>query len=398
MKRAKNLFPILISHDNLAKAIDEVNKTHKFSHGRVNKTAIWVELTKENRINDIRNIIESGYVPKPTRHIRRYDHSACKWRDIQEPALWPDQYIHHAVVQACQQIFMRGMDYWCCGSIRGRGTARGIKGIKHWMEGDPKGTKYCAELDIRHFYDSLTHDVVMNRMRQLIKDKRMLNVIDHMTSNGIMIGAYYSQWMANVVLQPLDHMIREECKADHYLRYMDNLTLFHHNKKELHQTVKRIEKWLNEHDLELKANWQVYLCGFRQITEARRLNWSEDKRRRLKPRLPSALGYRFGRGYTLLRKHTLLRAKRKTRKAQKKTDEKQPLDHRQAAGMISRLGMLNHCNACDIRRRLAPKGTLRMLKVPVRAYSKWSQFQRTYKMLEAKEELKALIEQGEIPA
>lgn len=49
---------------------------------------------------------------------------------------------------------MRGMDYWCCASIKGRGTKRGIKGIKKWIK-DELNSVYAAELDIYHFYESL---------------------------------------------------------------------------------------------------------------------------------------------------------------------------------------------------------------------------------------------------
>ena len=36
--------------------------------------------------------------------------------------------------------------------------------------------------------------------------------------HGILIGAYFSQWFANTVLQPLDRLIRESGLCDHYLR------------------------------------------------------------------------------------------------------------------------------------------------------------------------------------
>ena len=86
---------------------------------------------------------------------------------------------------------MRGMDYWCCASIKGRGVKRGIKGIKKWMK-DSVNTTYAAELDIYHFYESLSKDVVMNRMKTLIKDNKILNFINILISDGISIGAYFS--------------------------------------------------------------------------------------------------------------------------------------------------------------------------------------------------------------
>ena len=69
---------------------------------------------------------------------------------------------------------MRGMDDFCCGSIRGRGTIYGVKAIKKWMKNDKSGTRWCAELDIYHFYEQLSAEVVMDRMRELIKDRGYL--------------------------------------------------------------------------------------------------------------------------------------------------------------------------------------------------------------------------------
>ena len=88
-----------------------------------------------------------------------------------------DQYVHHALIQVLQPVFMRGMDYYCCGSIRDRGPHHARKAIEIWMDKDPRGTKYEFCGDIRHFYDSLQPEVVMDRMRQLIKDRRVLDLI-----------------------------------------------------------------------------------------------------------------------------------------------------------------------------------------------------------------------------
>ena len=92
MKRAKNLYAELISDENLKMAILEVNRTHRWRpHHRPNKVVVWVDSDIPQRIIDLRNIIEQGFVPAPAALKRRWDKSAGKWRDIHEPRLWPDQ-------------------------------------------------------------------------------------------------------------------------------------------------------------------------------------------------------------------------------------------------------------------------------------------------------------------
>lgn len=127
-------------------------------------------------------------------------------------------------------------------------------------------------------------------MRRLIKDEKVLDLIWRIVKDGILIGAYTSQWFANAVLQPLDHLIREDKdRATHYVRYMDNLTFFGSNKRKMRRLMQKIAAWLEAHDLKLKEDWQIFPTA---------------------KRLPIAVGYRYGRGYTLLRKHTLFRLKR----------------------------------------------------------------------------------------
>ena len=164
MKRVKNLYPQLISDDNLKRALLEVNATHRWlPKHKPNKTVAWVESDMEQRVIELREIIVNGFEPQPIIKKRRYDKSAGKWRDICEPVLWPDQYVHHALIQVLEPVMMRGMDRYCCGSIRQRGIHYGMKAIKKWMKEDPKGTKWCLELDIHHFYDSLQPEIEIGR-------------------------------------------------------------------------------------------------------------------------------------------------------------------------------------------------------------------------------------------
>ena len=351
MKRAKNLFEKLIGDENLGLAIDEVNRTHRWRpKHRPDKTVAWVESTRSERIKELRAMIEGGYTPSPSTPKRRWDKSAGKWRDIYEPRLWPDQYIHHALVQVLQPAMMRGMDPWCCGSIRGRGIHYGMKALKKWMKNDPKGTRWCAELDIRHFYESLKPAVVVDRLRELVKDRRVLDLVERVTAGGIQIGAYYSQWLANTTLQPMDHAIRESgLRISHYLRYMDNITIFARSKRTLDKAIQLIDQWLRGRGMELKGNWQKF---------------------RTVDRLPCALGYRYGKGYTLLRKRNLHRLARQLRSLYRKLKAGAKIPLSLAAGLLSRLGQLRHCNSTKLYHRMVRPHTQKILKCVVRDHAR----------------------------
>ena len=127
----------------------------------------------------------TGFPPEKPRTFPRYDSTAGKWREINEPALWPDQYVHHVIVQVLAPVLMRGMDFYCCGSIPGRGPHRARKAIEKWLEKDQKGTKYAAELDIKKFYPSLSPREVMRFLRRKIKDEAFLGLIWRIIKDGI---------------------------------------------------------------------------------------------------------------------------------------------------------------------------------------------------------------------
>ena len=351
MKRVKNLYAKLISDENLRMAIFEVNKTHRWRpHHKPNKTVVQIENDISQTVINLRNIIEQGFEPSPTLLKRRWDKSAGKWRDIYEPKLYPDQYIHHALIQVLQPVMMRGMDKWCCGSIRGRGIHYGVNAVKKWMKNDVKSTRYCAELDIYHFYENLKPEVVFNRIKDLVKDCRVLDVVWSIIKDGILIGAYTSQWFANTTLQPLDHLIRESgFRVSHYMRYMDNFTIFSPNKRSLRKLITAISKWLRSVGLRLKGNWQYFAT---------------------KHRLPTALGYRYGHGYTLLRKRNLFRLKRQLSRYRRKIRRGAKIPVSMAYSLLSRIGQLKHCSNVNLYAKLTGGHLQKKLKNIIRAYAR----------------------------
>lgn len=344
MKRVGNLWDKMLSDDNIRDAVINVNKSHRWIRNhQPNKTVMWVESTIDERIKELRQIILNGFDPEEPKVKRRYDRNAKKWRDIAEPRLYPDQYVHHILIQVLEPVMMRGMDAYCCGSVKGRGSHWGVRKIQKWMKNDVKGTRWCAELDIYHFYGQLQPGVVMDRLRHLIKDRKVLDLIERVMKHGITIGAYFSQWFANTVLQPLDVLIRTY-GIKHYLRYMDNFTIFASNKRALRNVIKMIRTWLEEHDLKLKGNWQYF---------------------KTQARMPNALGYRYGHGYTVIRKSRFLSLKRQVSSYYRQQGN---VSAKFAMALLARISGLIYCDSRNIFGKYIPKGLQKKLKDIVRTF------------------------------
>jgi hypothetical protein len=164
-------------------------------------------------------------------------------------------------------------------------------------------------MDIRHFFDTIPHDILKEMLAKKIHDKAMLNLlfeIIDITDEGLPLGFYTSQWLSNWYLQGLDHYIKEDLKAVYYVRYMDDMVIFGSNKRELHKMRVLIEEYLNNKlGLNLKGNWQVY-----------RFDYVKNKKHY--GRDLDFMGFRFFRNKTILRKSILRRLKRKVQKIRKK--------------------------------------------------------------------------------
>jgi hypothetical protein len=127
---------------------------------------------------------------------------------------------------------------------------------------------------------------------------------------------------------------------------MDDMVLFHRNKKELHKMKIEIENFLTKEGLKLKENWQLFKVDSRPI---------------------DFIGYRFYRGYTTLRRANFLRIKRRIKKISKKPRIKL-LD---ASAVISYYGWIKHCDSYNFNQKhLKPYIDLKKVKGVLKNESK----------------------------
>lgn len=246
-----------------------------------------------------------------------------------------EQIIHHMVIRTMMPMLTRGMYEHSYGSVPGRGVHAGAKTIERWIRDDPHGVKYCLQMDVHHFFDSIDHDILKAMLERQIKDRRFLEVVETIidaTGHGLPLGFYTSQWLANWYMQKLDHYIVEDLQAPHYERYMDDMIVFGPNKKKLHQIREKISAYLAAVlNLEMKQNWQV----FRFSAVDRKTG--EDIYRPL-----NYMGFIFYRNRTVIRKSIALKAERAARRCN--TDQISADDARK---MLSYFGWLDSTDSYD---------------------------------------------------
>jgi RNA-directed DNA polymerase len=151
--------------------------------------------------------------------------------------------------------------------VKGRGIHATLRDIKRDMK-DVDGTKYCLKLDIRKFYPSIDHDVMKMLIRKKIKDSRMLELLDGIidSAEGLPIGNYLSQYLANLFLSYMDHWAKEILRVKYYYRYADDIVILAANKPILHELRAKISEYLTGTlKLEMKGNYQVFPVDVRGV-------------------------------------------------------------------------------------------------------------------------------------
>jgi hypothetical protein len=133
--------------------------------------------------------------------------------------------------------------------------------IKHLQAESPNAPIYCLKIDIVKFYPNINHDCLKVLVRRKIKDKDLLYLIDEIidSCDGLPIGNYLSQYLANVYLTEFDHWVKETKKIKHYFRYADDIVVLHENKHYLSCLLADFELYLSRRlKLTVKRNKQIF--------------------------------------------------------------------------------------------------------------------------------------------
>lgn len=310
MKSYNHLYENYLSEDNIRLAI--LNS----SHGKRDRPVVRFYLPAAQADGDPDGVImkrvrgfASDFHNADHKPVEIYDGITRKKRTIIVPRYY-EQIVHHMTVNVLIPIFERGMYEHSYASLPGRGAHKGKKVIEKWIRKDAKNVKYCLKMDVKKFFDSIPHDILLEKLEKKIHDEKFLGILREIisvTDTGLPLGFYTSQWLANWYLQDLDHYIKEQLRAVHYMRYMDDMVIFGSNKRELHRIRAAIDEYLKTNlGLELKGDWQVFRFDY------------IDRDGNHRGRLLDYMGFRFYRDRTTIRRSIMLKATRKARRIGKK--------------------------------------------------------------------------------
>lgn len=183
-------------------------------------------------------------------------------------AAFEERIIHHAIINVCHPYFERHLIYDTYATRLGKGVYAAINRAIIAMH----QYGYVAKLDMKTYFDLISHDILKQKLRRIFKDIKLLAlfdcIIDSYETNpgfGIPIGNLTSQYFANFYLSYLDHYLKEVVKVPCYIRYMDDILLFGTTPLQVREYVLMIQSFV-ENELHLKLKQPVFCSTYSGIS------------------------------------------------------------------------------------------------------------------------------------
>lgn len=249
----------ILARENMILAMKKVIK-NKGSHGvdgmgwdelRTNVSKHWAEIK--------RKLLEGTYKPAPVRRVEIPKPNGGK-RMLGIPTVI-DRMIQQAIAQELNKIYEPVFSDNSYGFRPGRSQHMAIKKAKEYIN---EGYKWVVDMDLEKYFDTVNHDILMERLSRRIKDKRVLRLIRKYLESGIMIngleqaseegvpqGGPLSPILSNIMLDEVDKEL--EARGHKFCRFADDSNIYVKSQKAGNRVLKSIKKVI-EGKLKLKIN------------------------------------------------------------------------------------------------------------------------------------------------
>lgn len=171
-----------------------------------------------------------------------------------------DRVVQTALRTVIEPIFEREFAPSSYGFRPGRGCKDALRHVDELLK---SGHAHVLDIDIKGYFDSIPHDRLMERVRERIADSRVLDMIESFLKAGVMEGleteaereegtpqgGVVSPLLANIYLNPLDHLLKE--KGYEMVRYADDMVVLTRDAETARQALDVIAEWMGEAGLKL---------------------------------------------------------------------------------------------------------------------------------------------------
>lgn len=319
----------------------------------------------ETTVDGIRQeIIEQKYIVKPIRYKVKKDTCTGKLRDIGIQDI-KQQIYDYIAVYGLRELFNKKLGYYQCGVVKRKGNEFGAGAIYRWLKN--KNIRWAWQADIRHYYENINKKNLKEMLQHDVKNERLLHLTFYLIDtfkNGLSIGSYLSQFLANYYLSKAYIFASQQYKTrnkkngaekretlvKHVLFQMDDIVFFGSRKKNVEMIVKRFNKYINK-ELRLEIKEMAHFID-------------------LQTEYVDILGRKISRKSLTIRSSTFLKARRAYKKAYSYICHGSDVPLNLARSCVSRYGAVKHTHSKRFQRKYHIELVVKMAKRTISRHTK----------------------------
>ena len=253
MKIYQNIFEEIVSIENI------LASWHNFKQGKTKRKDVCeFGLHLEKNLFDLCRDLVSG----------AYKHSEYYAFYIQDPKLRHihkaqvrDRIVHQSIYSMLTKIYEPTFIHDSYSCRINKGTHKAILSLGKMTRKVSKNYTspcYVLKCDIRKFFDSVDHEILLKIIARRIKDERAINLFEEVIKSfagyknyvrngaGIPIGNLTSQIFANIYLNELDQFAKQTLREKYYIRYADDFVFLSPDKNHLKNLIPQLEGFLKQ--------------------------------------------------------------------------------------------------------------------------------------------------------
>jgi RNA-directed DNA polymerase len=221
-----------------------------------------VEQFEDRQLEELQQLEEElrtgKYQPRAVKRVWIPKPGSMEKRPLGIPSV-RDRVVQTALLHVLEPIFDVTFAEHSYGFRRGRGCHHALERIETLLK---EGYVHVVDADLKSYFDTIPKDRLMNRVRERISDSGVLRLIEQFLEQGVMDGlsewtpdkgtpqgAVISPLLANLYLNPLDHLLAEAGIA--MIRYADDFVILCRSREDADQALAKVKQWVEENGLVL---------------------------------------------------------------------------------------------------------------------------------------------------
>lgn len=170
-----------------------------------------------------------------------------------------DRIVQGAVRHAIEPIFEKAFARHSYGFRPGKGCKDALRRVDELLKG---GCRYVVDADLKSYFDTIPHDLLMKEVGRRVADGRVLKLIEGFLKTNIMEGleqwkpmagapqgAVLSPLLSNIYLNPLDHLLAGE--GYEMVRYADDFVILCESREDAERALALVKQWTAQAGLSL---------------------------------------------------------------------------------------------------------------------------------------------------